>query len=43
MAKAEKQKLKLLYLLDLLQDQSNADHPISAQEIIAHLEQRYIL
>lgn len=40
MAKFEKQKLKLLYLMDYLRDRSDADHPISTQEIIAHLEKQ---
>lgn len=38
MAKSEKQKLKLLYLLDYLNQNSDENHPISTQEIIAHLE-----
>ena len=38
MPKSEKQKLKLLYLLDLLKDRSDENHPISTQEIISHLE-----
>ncbi len=37
MAKSEKQKLKLLYLLDFLRDNSDAEHPISTREIIDHL------
>lgn len=42
MAKSEKQKLKLLYLLDLLRDSSDENHPISTQEIIHHLEKHGI-
>lgn len=38
MAKSANQKLKLLYLLKLLREQSDEDHPIAMQEIIAHLE-----
>ena len=38
MAKAEKQKLKLLYLLDYLMEHSNEDHPITTQEMITFLE-----
>jgi len=38
MAKSEKQKLKLLYLLDYLNQNSDVDHPISTQEIIDHLQ-----
>ncbi len=39
MAKSEKQKLKLLYLLDYLNEQSDEAHPLSTQDMIAHLEQ----
>lgn len=39
MAKSEKQKLKLLYLLDVLQERSDEDHPVSTQQLITHLEQ----
>lgn len=42
MAKSENQKLKLLYLLDFLQEQSDEEHPVSTQEIIAHLEKHGI-
>lgn len=38
MAKSEKQKLKLLYLLDYLRQHSDEEHPISTQEIIDHLQ-----
>lgn len=38
MAKSEKQKLKLLYLLDYLRLHSDENHPISTQEIIDHLQ-----
>ena len=38
MARSEKQKLKLLYLLDLLREQSDENHPLSTQVIINHLE-----
>lgn len=38
MAKTENQKLKLLYLLDYLHQQSDEDHPLSTQQLIAHLE-----
>ena len=42
MAKSEKQKLKLLYLLDYLRDRSDEEHPIPTQEIITHLEKQGI-
>jgi len=42
MAKSEKQKLKLLYLLDLLRENSDEDHPISTQQIIEHLDKQGI-
>lgn len=42
MAKSEKQKLKLLYLLDFLREQSDEEHPISTQQIITHLEKQGI-
>ena len=38
MAKSEKQKLKLLYLLDYLNEYSDEDHPVPAQELIRYLE-----
>lgn len=38
MARAEKQKLKLLYLLDYLMEHSDEEHPITTQEMIAYLE-----
>lgn len=38
MAKSEGQKLKLLYILKMLEDSSDADHPLSTQEIIERLD-----
>ena len=38
MAKSEKQKLKMLYLLDYLRESSDIDHPLSTQNIINHLD-----
>lgn len=37
MPKSDKQKLKLLYLRELLEQQSGPDHPISAQQILDYL------
>jgi len=42
MAKSENQKLKLLYLLDILMEHSDADHPLSTQTIIAKLAEKDI-
>lgn len=38
MAKSEQQKLKLLLLKDLLERNSDCGHPLSMQDILAHLE-----
>lgn len=38
MPKSPNQKLKLLYIMRLLQDRSDEHHPISVNEIISHLE-----
>ncbi len=38
MAKTEGQKLALLYIKDHLERNSNEDHPLSASELIRHLE-----
>lgn len=37
MAKSEGQKLKLLYLKELLENESDETHPVSTQKIIEHL------
>ena len=42
MSRSEKQKLKLLYLKDILTVQTDAAHPLTAQELIDLLEQRGI-
>ena len=42
MSRSEKQKLKLLYLKDILTAQTDAAHPLTAQELIDLLEQRGI-
>lgn len=39
MAKSEKQKLKLLYIMQLLLDKSDEEHAVTTQEIIDHLAQ----
>lgn len=38
MPKSEKQKLKILYILDYLKRNSHADHPVGAKELISMLE-----
>lgn len=38
MAKSERQKLKLLILKDLLERESDPEHPLSMQRILQHLE-----
>lgn len=40
MAKSERQKLKLLYLKQLLEDETDAEHPISTQELIERLAEK---
>ena len=42
MARTEKQKLKLLYLLDYLMEHSDEEHPISTGEMIEYLERQGI-
>lgn len=42
MARTEGQKLGLLYVKDYLERNSREDHPVSAQELTAHLESRGI-
>lgn len=37
MAKSENQKLKLLYIIDILEKESDEEHPISTQELIERL------
>ncbi len=41
MAKSDNQKLKILYILDYLQQYSHEDHPIRAAELIQMLEQNH--
>ena len=41
MPKSDNQKLKIFYILDYLQQYSNADHPIRASELIEMLERRH--
>lgn len=42
MAKSEGQKLKLLYIKELLEQQSDENHPISVQQILEYLKSRDI-
>lgn len=42
MSKRENQKLKILYLLDILRSRSDAEHPLSAARLIELLEERGI-
>lgn len=42
MAKSEKQKLKLLYLLKMLEEYSDEEHPLTTAEIIQRLEKQGI-
>ena len=42
MPKSDNQKLKILYILDYLQHNSHADHPIRASELISMLEHHNI-
>ncbi len=42
MARSEKQKRKLLYLIELFQSETDEDHPLSTQEIIDHLARHEI-
>lgn len=42
MAKSEGQKLALLYVRDYLERNSHENHPVSAQELITHLQSRGI-
>ena len=37
MARSERQKLKLLYLKALLEEQSDEQHPLTAQRILDYL------
>ena len=37
MSRSEGQKLKLLYLKELLENQSDENHPVSTQEILEYL------
>ena len=39
MAAGENQKLKMLYLVKILSEQTDEEHGLSAQEIIARLEE----
>ena len=41
MPKSDNQKLKILYILDYLKQNSHQDHPIRATELIRMLDQRY--
>ena len=43
MAKSDNQKLKIFYILDYLQKNSHAAHPVRATELIAMLEKQGIL
>ncbi len=43
MAKSDNQKLKIFYILDYLQKNSHADHPVRATELITMLEKHGIL
>lgn len=40
MAKSEKQKLKLLYMIEMFRNQTDEDHPMKTQEIIDYLARR---
>ena len=42
MPRRENQKLKILYLLDILRSRSDAEHPLSAARLIELLEERGI-
>lgn len=42
MAKSEKQKLKLLYIMQLLLEKTDEDHPVTMAEIIEYLERNDI-
>ena len=42
MPKRENQKLKILYLLDILRTRSDAEHPLSSARLIELLEERGI-
>ncbi len=41
MARSDNQKLKIFYILDYLQRNSNADHPVRAAELIDMLDKRH--
>ena len=41
MPKSDNQKLKIFYILDFLQQYSNAEHPVRASELIEMLEKRH--
>ncbi|MBO5522741.1 MAG: hypothetical protein J5986_03555 [Roseburia sp.] len=42
MAKSEKQKLKLLYLMQLLLEKTDEEHAVTMSEIIEYLEKNDI-
>ncbi len=42
MAKSENQKMKLLYILKLLEEKSDENHPVSTQQIIDYLDRQQI-
>ena len=41
MPKSDNQKLKIFYILDYLEQNSHADHPVRASQLIEMLERRY--
>ena len=41
MPKSDNQKLKIFYILDYLEQNSHADHPIRASELIEVLKNRH--
>ena len=43
MAKKSNQKLKTLYVLDVLKKYSDEEHPLNAADIIKHLEEKGVL
>jgi hypothetical protein len=43
MAKSSGQKLKLLYLIKMLQENTDENHPMSTPDIIKYLENQGIL
>ena len=42
MARSENQKLKLLYIVQLLQERTDEEHPVTTQEIIDYLRTKGI-